>query len=65
MAFSVLGVLLAVMAADAVMSGPDVSALTLMAMAVVAGAVAVRELRGRRQEARGFEVGTKDDRPVE
>ncbi len=47
-----MGVLLAVMAAQTYTAGPNVSSPVLIGMASVAVAVAVRELRGRRQEAR-------------
>jgi hypothetical protein len=46
-----MGMLLAVMAAQTYTAGPNVSSPILIGMASVAVAVAVRELRGRRQEA--------------
>ena len=58
-----MGVLLAVMAAQTYMAGPNVSSPMLIGMASVAVAVAVRELVGRRLEARA--VQRDGDAPAE
>ena len=55
-----MGVLLALMAAETYTAGPNVSAPVLVTMATVAVAVAVRELRGHRQAARGLGAVTKN-----
>ncbi len=59
-----MGVLLAVMAAQTYTAGPNVSSPVLIGMASVAVTVAVRELRGRRQEARAS-VQTEGESPAE
>ena len=56
-----MGVLLAVMAAETYTAGPNVSSPVLVTMATVAVAVAVRELRGHRQAAMGSDAVTKDE----
>jgi hypothetical protein len=59
-----MGVLLAVMAAETYTAGPNVSSPALVAMATVAVVVAVRELCGRRQDAKGLEAVPKDESAV-
>jgi len=49
-----MGVLLAVMAAETYTAGPNVSSPALVTMATVAVVVAVRELCGRRQAQRDW-----------
>ncbi len=59
-----MGVLLAVMAAETYTAGPNVSTPMLVGMAAVAVAVAVRELLGRRHEATGLEPVSKEEGAV-
>jgi len=59
-----MGVLLAVMAAETYTAGPNVSSPALVTMAAVAVAVAVRELRGRRQEVKELGAVMKDESAI-